>query len=175
MLQYAAPNAPQTFSQSSVFADPASRSASTASQSFESHPSGYSNPRPPSKLSESNNSENRHSRSFGGLRDSDSSTALSQLASLAAQAPAAATNPTPSSSSDRYVRTRRGDWRDISASFSKTCGEAIAQTSLREVSFACSLLRLYNKNCHRKPSPYILKYLASALLMQWLSDVPNYA
>jgi hypothetical protein len=106
MLQYAAPNASQTFTKpSSVFAEPSSRTASSsASQSFESHPKGYNDPRPPSSLPEAKSNENRHSRSFG---DSDSSTALSQLASLAAQAPAAAMNPS-SSSSDRYVHIRRG-------------------------------------------------------------------
>lgn len=120
MLQYATPSTTQTFSKSSsVFVEPASRSANTASQSFESHLNGHSNRRPPSTSSESQRSDNRSSRSFGGLADSDSSTALSQLASLAAQAPAATMNIS-SSSSERYVQMawsealrkilKTGDW-----------------------------------------------------------------
>lgn len=97
MLQYATPSA--TFSKpSTVLVEPSLRSTSTGSQSFDSQLNSQGNQRPPSTISETQRSENRNSRSFGGLADSDSPTALSQLASLAAQAPAAAMNPSSSDS-----------------------------------------------------------------------------
>ncbi|EGP83730.1 uncharacterized protein MYCGRDRAFT_110922 [Zymoseptoria tritici IPO323] len=100
MLQYAASNAPQTFSRrSSVFADPPSRSTDKALSSYDSH-TGYNIPRPPSTLSQATTSSEQHrSKSFSSLTGSlDSSAALSQLAMLAAQAPAAEMNTNNGSS-----------------------------------------------------------------------------
>jgi hypothetical protein len=110
MLQYAAPNAPQTYSRrTSVFTDTPTRSTDTTSPTYDSNTHGYNIPRPPSTLSQgTTTSEQQHrKRSISSLAASslalDSSPALSQLASLAAQAPAAEMNPNHNGSSDRYV------------------------------------------------------------------------
>lgn len=95
MLQYAVPNAPQPFQRPpSVFADPPHRSSNTGQQNAQhisQQPTADHTP-----------SEYYHNRSFSSTADSNASgTGLTALASLAANAPAAAVNPA-SNSGDRY-------------------------------------------------------------------------
>ncbi|CAK4033963.1 Transcriptional regulator GZF3 [Lecanosticta acicola] len=101
MLQYAIPTAPQPFNRPSpVYAEPHSR--------LQHAKNGFSVPRPPSAASHHSNEQDHPQQSSGsataGQGELQHLPALSALASLAANAPAAKVNP-PSASGDSSTRS----------------------------------------------------------------------